>query len=206
METPCHTKGLVQTQKNISHQSRMGCCCCRSKSSSTNDFSVGIMNLNTSHSSFMRRKRKYTISVDRSTIHHVIVISDGEHEDITFELTAKGSKISAAATVFGQETEAIAKVTIHDKTDKSVLERKGEVKHSLYELAETAASILESNLHYHLLNNNCQTFCNKFLEAYHLPTYKTTSENVQTIVESIVAVAGAAQHITSLVRGSSQDT
>ena len=199
METPCHTKGLVQTQKNISHQSRMGCCCCRSKSSSTNDFSVGIMNLNTSHSSFMRRKRKYTISVDRSGLHHVIVISDGKHEDITFELTAKGSKISAVATVVGLQTEAIAKVAIYDETDKSGLERKGEVHCSLHELAETAASILESNPHYHLLNHNCQTFCNKFLKAYHLQTYETTSEKIT----AVAVVAGA---VTSLLGSSSQDT
>ena len=71
----------------------------------------------------MRRKKKYTISVDRGQFiagHHVIVISDGKYEDITFELTVKGSKLGA---ISGQE-EAVAKVAIYDATDRSYLEQK----------------------------------------------------------------------------------
>lgn len=96
----------------------MGCCCSKS-----NDFSEGIINLNTRHRNFMRRKKKYTISVDRGQFiagHHVIVISDGKYEDITFELTVKGSKLGA---ISGQE-EAVAKVAIYDATDRSYLEQK----------------------------------------------------------------------------------
>ena len=77
----------------------MGCCSSCCKSSPVNDFSEGIMNLNTRHRDFMKKRRNYTISVDRKQLiggHHIIVISDGKHEDITFELTVKGSKLSAA--------------------------------------------------------------------------------------------------------------
>ena len=139
----------------------------------------------------MNRRKRYTISVDRKQLfggHHVIVISDGTHEDITFELTFKGSVVSA---VIGQE-EAVAKVAIYDKTDRSYLEEKGVVKNSLYELSETAAGILKDNPHYHLLNNNCQNFCNKFLGTYNLPTYTTDAENVKgaaTVVEAIIPAA-----------------
>ena len=141
----------------------------------------------------MRRKKKYTISVDHRQLiggHHVIVISDGKHADITFELTVKGSNLSAIA---GQE-EAVAKVAIYDATDRSYLKQKGEVHCSLYELAETAAIILASNKHYDLLNNNCQNFCNKFLAAYNFPTYATDTEIIKT----------AGGILSSLLQGSSQ--
>ena len=173
-------------------QSRMGCCC----SKSVNDFSEGIINLNTRHRNFMRKKKNYTISVDRGRFiagHHVIVISDGKHEDITFELTVKGSKISA---ISGQE-EAVAKVAIYDATDRSYLEQKGSVHCSLYELAETAARILASNNHYNLLNNNCQNFCNKFLTANGLQTYATDTEILQT-------AGGIISKAASYLHGSSQ--
>ena len=103
----------------------------------------------------MRRRTNYTISVDRKQLiggHHIIVISDGKHEDISFELTVRGSKLNAAA---GQE-EAIAKVAIYDGANRNYLEQKGEVYCTLHKLAETAASILIDNPHYNLLNNNCQ--------------------------------------------------
>lgn len=128
----------------------------------------------------MRRRKRYTISVDRQQIiagHHVIVISDGKHEDITFELTVKGS--NKVSVILNPDTEAIAKVAIYDKTDRSYLEQKGEVDCSLYQLAETAAGILQKDKHYHLLNNNCQIFCNRFLAAYGLPTYATDADIVQ---------------------------
>ena len=174
----------------------MGCCSSCCKSSPVNDFSEGVMNLNTRHRDFMRKRRNYTISVDRQQLiggHHIIVISDGKNEDITFELTFKGSKLSATA---GQE-EAIAKVAIYDGANRNYLERKGEVYRTLYELAETAASIFTDNPHYNLLNNNCQNFCNKFLAAYNLPTYATDTEIVQTAGKFISTVS-------TLLSGSSQ--
>ena len=140
----------------------------------------------------MTKKKNYTISVDRKQLfggHHIIVIRDGEHEDISFEITVE-SKISAAV---GSE-RAIAKVAIYNETNRDYLEQKGEVYLSLCQLAETAARILESNPHYHLLNNNCQNFCNKFLEACKLPTYATDTQ----VVDAAVKVAcGAYSWLTS---------
>ena len=166
----------------------MGCCSSCCKSWPVNDFSEGIMNLNTRHRNFMKRRRNYTISVDRQQLiggHHIIMISDGKHEDITFELTVRGSKLSATV---GQE-EAVAKVAIYDATNRNYLEEKGEVYRTLYELAETAARILTDNPHYDLLNNNCQSFCNKFLAAYNLPTYATDAEMVKTAGKIISTVS-----------------
>ena len=152
---------------------------CHSKS--INQFSEGIKNLKTRHRNFMGRKKIFTISVDRRRIfggHHVIVISDGRLKDITFELTFKGSMLNA---ISGQEA-AVAKVAIYDAIDKSHLEQKGVVYCSLNGLANTAATILASDKHYSLLDNNCQNFCNKFLAAYGLPTYATDTAMLQTTV------------------------
>ena len=154
----------------------MGGCC----SKSFNDFSEGIKNLNTRHRYFIGSRKIFTISVDRRRMfggHHVIVISNRRLKDITFELTFKGSMLNA---VSGQE-EAVAKVAIYDATDRSHLEQKGEVSCCLYGLADTAATILKSNKHYDLLDNNCQNFCSKFLAAYGLPSYATDKEIVHTV-------------------------
>ena len=74
----------------------------------------------------------------------------------------RGSKLSATV---GEE-EAVAKVAIYDETDRSHLQQKATVVCSLYALAETAAGVLKSNPHHDLLANNCQQFCNKFIEIY----------------------------------------
>lgn len=68
---------------------------------------------------------------------------------------------------------------------------------SLYELAETAATIIASNNHYNLLNNNCQNFCNKFLAAHSLPLYATDTEILQS-------AGGMVYKAASYLRGSSQ--
>lgn len=135
-------------------------CCSYSKSLPRNDFSEGIVSLHTKHRKFMQVKKGYAIFLDhRQSLDHVIVIRDGENEDISFELTIKGSKSS------GQE-EAVVKVTVYDETNRSHLQQKATVVCSLYELAAKAAEILESNPHHELLTNNCQEFCNKFIEVY----------------------------------------
>ena len=81
--------------------------------------------------------------------------------------------------ISGKE-KAIAKVT-EFRGDKNSLEFKGEVNCSLYELAERAARVLDSNRQYNWLSNNCQNFCNKFLETNGLPTYQTDVETVQSV-------------------------
>ena len=142
----------------------------------------------------MRKRRNYTISVDRQQLiggHHIIVISDGKHEDITFELTFKGSKLSAAV---GQE-EAVAKVAIYDGANRNYLERKGEVYRTLHELAETAANVLNSDRQYNWLSNNSQHFCNRFLEAHGLPSCTTDTRKVVTGV-AVGAAAAAATFCT----------
>ena len=173
----------------------MGCCSSCCKSSPANDFSEGIMNLNTRHRDFMKKRRNYTISVDHQQLiggHHIIVISDGKHEDITFELTVKGSKLSAAV---GQE-EAVAKVAIYDGSNRNYLERKGEVYRTLHELAKTAANILNSDRQYNWLSNNCQHFCNTFLEVHGLPSYTTDTRKVVTGAAAVGAAAAAATFCT----------
>jgi len=101
------------------------------------------------------------------------VISDGNNTDITFGLTVYATKHQATT---GQE-RARAEVETF-KRDKSQLEFKGQVVSTLYNLAKKADMILDDNPNYHLLSNNCQNFCNKFLEKNGLPTYLTDIQNL----------------------------
>jgi len=145
----------------------------------------------------MHQLKKYQISVYRYLRfggHHAIVISDGTTPHITFELTVMAGKSQA---ISGQE-RALAKVT-EFSGDINNLEYKGEVECSLYELAERAARVLDSDRQYNWLSNNCQNFCNKFLESNDLPTYKTDVQSVQ----SAGLIVAAITLLISLFRGSS---
>ena len=136
----------------------------------------------------MKRRKKYQISVYKNQLilgHHAIVISDGENEDITFELTVAGDKTSALS---GQE-RAIAKVAIFDSNNKNDLAYKGEKQCSLYQLADIAASILDSDRQYDVISNNCQHFCNKFLERNGLSTYATDGEILTTVLPYVQKVS-----------------
>ena len=159
----------------------MGCCC----SKSTNDFYDGIMRLNTRHRRDINKRKRYQISVYKNRLiagHHAIVISDGENEDITFEITVAGGITS----VFSGQEQALAKVAVFNSDNRKDLKYSKEKQCTLYQLAETAARILDSNRQYDVLNNNCQHFCNKFLESNGLPTY-TTDDEIAKYIQEIVA-------------------
>jgi len=134
----------------------------------------------------MNKRKRYKISVYKVG-HHAIVISDGENEDITFEITAAGSKISA---ISGQE-QALAKVAIFNSDNRKDLKHTREKWCTLYQLAQTAASILDSNRQYDVVNNNCQHFCNKFLKNNGLPTYTTDTKSLTATVEVTQKIASA---------------
>ena len=159
----------------------MGSCC----SKPTNEFYDGIWELNTRHRRDMNRRKKYLISVYKDQLiagHHAIVISDGENKDITFEITVTGGKTSALS---GQE-RAVAKVAIFESNKRKDLKYTEETQCTLYQLAETAARILDDHCQFNVVSNNCQKFCNKFLERNGLPTY-TTDDEILTAAANKVA-------------------
>ena len=136
-----------------------------------NDYYMQIVNLNTLHKNFMYETRRYQISVHRGhsfAQHHFIVVSDGVHEDITLELTVGGG----VSTVLSSQENVIAEVNIFQGS-KDDLDNKGVVNCTLQKLTEIAAAIIRENSCYNLVTNNCQTFCNKFLDKLELKTYMT---------------------------------
>ena len=153
-----------------------------------NDFYDELIELGTLHKNFIRLKQMYTISVDRSSYHHAIVISDGRNDPITLELTVMGGK--AGAMIAGGRT--IAKVVVF-KGNTNNLNKRGEVTCTLYDLTYKAAKILNSNRNYNWISNNCQNFCTRFLEVNGLPSYTTDTRKVVTVG---VAAGAAAATVT----------
>lgn len=167
----------------------------QTKNTGPNDYYVQILNLNTLHKNFMHKERRYQISVYRGhsfAEHHYIVVSDGVNEDITLELTVGGE---TSAMLSGQE-KVIAKAIIFQGR-RSELENKGVVECTLHMLTEIAAKIIRENSYYNLATNNCQTFCNMFLNALKQETYMTDPQKAaigigSSFVGSVAVSASAA--------------
>lgn len=167
------------------------------ESTEDNEFYYELIELQgTLHKNFIHHRKEYTIFVHQTPLleggHHAIVISDGVNDDaITFELTVMSGK--AGAMFMGGRT--IAKVVIYEG-DMSKLKKFGEVTCTLYELTQTAANVLNSDRQYNWLSNNCQHFCNRFLEARGLPPYTTDTRKVVTAVAVGAAVGTTAAAAT----------
>ena len=167
----------------------------QSRNTGPNDYYIQIVNLNTLHKNFMHKERRYQISVYQGSFgqHHYIVVSDGVNEDITLELTVGGGK---SRILSGQE-KAKAEVNIFQGS-KSDLDKKGVVECTLHMLTEIAAAIIRENPYYNLVTNNCQTFCNKFLDALRQETYMTDPQRAAvgiigtSFVGSVAVSASAA--------------
>ena len=168
------------------------------KNTGPNEYYAKILNLDTLHKNFMNKKRRYRISVYRGQSfgqHHFIVVSDGDNEDITLELTVAGEK---SAILSGQE-KVIAAVNIFHGS-KSELENKGVVECTLHMLTEIATNVIRRNPHYNLLSNNCQDFCNKFLDMLKLETYMTDPQKAKIAGTGTSFVGSAAVTASALVR------
>ena len=167
------------------------------KNTGPNEYYEKILNLDTLHKNFMNKKRRYRISVYRGQSfgqHHFIVVSDGDNEDITLELTVAGEK---PAILSGQE-KVIAAVNIFYGS-KSELENKGVVECTLHMLTEIATNVIR-NPHYNLLSNNCQDFCNKFLDTLKQETYMTDPQKVMVAGAGTSFAGSAAVTTSALVR------
>lgn len=154
-----------------------------------NDFHAKILNLGTLHKNFMYTERRYQISLYRSIPfggHHCIVVSDGVNEDITLELTVAGDK---RAILSGQQ-ETIPAVNIFNG-DRRSLERKGTVECTLHKLTEIAANIIRRNPHYNFFSNNCQDFCNMFLDELSQETYMTDPQRAKMAGKIASSVVGS---------------
>lgn len=167
----------------------------KTKKIGSNDYHTAILNLDTLHGNFMDETRRYQILVYRGNSfgqHHYVVVSDGVNQDITLELTVAGEK---SGILSGKE-KVIAAVNIF-RGRKSELEDKGVVECSLHMLTEIAADIIRRNTYYNLFNNNCQDFCNMFLDALNKQTYMTDPRKAMVggtgtgIISSMVMMTAA---------------
>lgn len=141
-----------------------------------------IMKLPTEHQKLMLDSRKYRISLYKYAgilSHHAIVISDGQNEDITLELTVDGEKTDKMKGL----QEAIPRSVVF-KENKSGLEDMGVVECTLYKLTDIATGILNSDPNYNWLSNNCQNFCKRFLEKTISATYQTDKEKAAALTKS----------------------
>ena len=168
----------------------------QSRNTGPNDYYIQIVNLNTLHKNVMYKERSYQISVYRGHSfgqHHYIVIDDGDNECVTLGLTVGGGK---RRILSGQE-KAKAEVNLFQGS-KSDLDKKGVVECTLHKLTEIAAAIITENSYYNLVTNNCQTFCNKFLDALRQETYMTDPQKAAveitgtSFVGSVAVSASAA--------------
>ena len=131
---------------------------------------------------------EYDVFVHRSTFadnfHHKIVLKANQYKlgYVTVELGKNDnySQILAQSLVY--------------QGDVSELEFKGTVTATLRQLADIAMEILVEMGDYRLAGNNCQNFCNKFLERVGLVDgkYMTTAKKgaIGTAVIGGIAVAG----------------
>lgn len=151
----------------------------------SNDYHTQILNLHTVHQNFMYEARRYQILVYRGqgfAEHHFIVVSDGVNEDITLELTVGGEK----SNILLSQEKVMAAVNIY-RGRRSDLENKGTVECTLHTLTEVAANILRRNPYYNLSSNNCQDFCNKFLNALQQETYMTDPTKAKIVGVGVTA-------------------
>ena len=134
-----------------------------------NHYFAAIRNLPTLHSNFMMDIRKYHILSYRPPLaHHAIVISDGKNEDVTLELTLdENFKLLPKSAVFNG--------------DENHLKEMGTKYCSLYKQTEIAQQVYDNHGCYDLINNKCQDFCNKFLQANGLPTYETDAQKITPV-------------------------
>ena len=160
----------------------------------SNDYHTKILNLQTLHKNFMHEVRRYQISVYRGHFgaHHYIVISDGVNEDITLELTVDGEK----SRILSSQEKVMAAVQIY-REPKCDLDNKGVVECTLHMLTEIAANVLSRNPNYNLLNNNCQDFCNAFLNALKKKTYMTDPTKAEIVTGSAIFSSMAASYLAA---------
>lgn len=128
----------------------------------------------TPYGPILDQRLSYGVFVHKTTFlgnfHHRIVLCD------------KGAKYGYITLELGKTPTALNVAPLcqeyHGDTDD--LEFKGTVEATMRELADVAINILREMGDYGLFGNNCQNFCNKFLERVNLVEgqYWTTPQKV----------------------------
>lgn len=136
----------------------------------------------TSYGSVLKERMKFTIYVHREGIqrnfHHKIVVANQKHGFITLELSMNEKRVVPVCEQFHGEVKE--------------LEWKKEVECTFEELAKDAIELLRNMGRYSLISNNCQNFCNSFLDTIEAPQYMTTAKQAAIIGAGIgIGLLGA---------------
>jgi len=136
-----------------------------------------IMELDSSHKEIMSKDMNFKVYVHCPFVgHHCIVLADeqGLRGHLTLELTlSRGSDVPD-----GQAKHRVApKVQLYSG-DVNKLSYKGKVQSTLERLSEDAYRVLSSMGNYDLAFNNCQHFCDNFLEEIGLPGHMTDTAKI----------------------------
>ena len=151
---------------------------------------------NTPYGAVLKWKLTYETYVHRpglsGTFHDCIVLRAKVRKDlgyITLELSTDRSQIIAMSREFQGES--------------SGLKFKGEVNATLEELATTAMNILIGMGSYNVVNNNCQDFCNTFLERVDLKSgkYVTTAAIAKYGTAAVLFCSGQYVFAVSVASG-----
>ena len=142
----------------------------------------------TNYGAVIEETLEYDVFVHRSTL------TDNFHHKIV--LKAKQYKLGYVTVELGKNdnySQIVAQSLVY-QGDEGDLEFKGSVTATLRQLADIAMEILVEMGEYRLAGNNCQNFCNKFLERVGLEDgkYMTTAKKgiIGTAVVGGVALAG----------------
>ena len=167
-----------------------------------------IMGLDSSHKEMLTKNLCYKVYVHRPFVgHHCIVLVDdqGLCGCLTLELTV----MEDSDVPDGQAVHKVApKVQLYSG-DVNELSYKGEVQCTLERLSEHAYEVLSSMGAYNLAFNNCQHFCDNFLEKIGLPGHMTDTAKIgfgSLVVAAVVGIAAIGYGLYSVLAGNSEDS
>jgi len=136
-----------------------------------------IMRLNSGHREIMSERLCYKVYVHCPFVgHHCIVLVDdqGLYGCLTLELTV----VVNNDVPDGRATSTVAPNVRLYSGDVRQLSYKGRVRCTLETLSEYAYEVLSSMGPYNVALNNCQHFCNNFLEKIGLPGHVTDTARI----------------------------
>jgi len=166
-----------------------------------------IMGLDSSHKKIIDKNLCYKVYVHCPFVdHHCIVLVDdlGLCGCLTLELTI----MEDSDVPDGQASHKVApKVQLYSG-DVNKLSYKGKVQCTLESLCEDAYKVLSSMGTYDLAFNNCQHFCDNFLEKIGLPGHMTDTAKISIgglLVAGAVGIGAIGYGLYNALTGNSED-
>jgi len=163
-----------------------------------------IMGLESGHEKMIDKELCYKVYVHCPFVgHHCIVLAnDLGLGCLTLELTVNNDVPDGRAT-----STVAPKVQLYSG-DVNQLSYKGEVECTLERLSECAYEVLLSMGQYNLALNNCQHFCDKFLDKIGLPGHVTDTTKIGiggVLVAGAVGIGAIGYGLYKMISGNSKE-